>query len=113
MPQLSARELAEFVQDPLAEGVILDVREAWELAKARLDDPRVIHLPLSQLQRMEVSALPDSIPTSQKILVLCHHGQRSALVTSWLRSNGLAQASNIEGGIAAYSRLSGVDLNSY
>jgi rhodanese-related sulfurtransferase len=38
-----------------------------------------------------------------RIVVHCHHGGRSARVTSWLRQQGFANVQNMTGGIDAWS----------
>ncbi|MBV8580868.1 MAG: sulfurtransferase, partial [Candidatus Eremiobacteraeota bacterium] len=37
------------------------------------------------------------------IVVMCHHGGRSARVTQFLEANGYANAVNLDGGIDAWS----------
>ena len=75
--------------------VILDVREDWERDIARLDG--TLDIPLQ--------ALPDradEVPKDRHIIVMCHHGGRSARAMQWLRQNGY-EATNLEGGIDAYA----------
>lgn len=113
LPSITAIELHAFLENSQEEGVVLDVREAWELARARLQDPRVLHIPMSRLQRFGDSALPASCRDATRVLVMCHHGQRSAAVTAWLRSHATIPAFNVSGGIDAYSQLPDVGLKRY
>lgn len=84
--------------------VILDVREPYEVRYARLPMPQVCCAPLSQLAQQGAAALPAPAQDKQaEILVLCHHGVRSAQVTAWLRANGWHKAANLRGGIEAYA----------
>ncbi len=76
--------------------VILDVREPWERDIAMLKDS--LHISLQTLPEHFAD-----LPLDRHIVVMCHHGGRSAQATSWLRQNGFA-ASNLEGGIDAWSQ---------
>ena len=39
----------------------------------------------------------------ERLVVVCHHGQRSLNVTAWLRNQGFEQAQSLRGGIDAWS----------
>jgi rhodanese-related sulfurtransferase len=72
--------------------VLLDVREDDELVTAAVSG--ALHIPMKMVpQRM--AELPTEIP----LVVMCHHGGRSARVTAFLRQNGRTNAVNLEGGI--------------
>lgn len=104
IPGIDVRELARKLQSD-AGFVLLDVREAWELALARLEDPRLVHLPLSQLARQRLAAFPDDLQDrQQEIVVVCHHGVRSAQVTIWMLAQGWQRVSSLAGGLDAYAR---------
>lgn len=91
------------------QAIVLDVREPHELKMATLGD-WVVNAPLSALARQGPDALPEAArDKSAEILVLCHHGSRSAQVTAFLRKNGWTNVINIDGGIHAYSQF--VDPN--
>jgi rhodanese-related sulfurtransferase len=103
VPDISVQDVAA----KLANGddfILLDVREAQELAFAHLGDD-VTHVPLSHLAQQQLEALPDEIRNNQEaeIVVLCHHGSRSAQVTGWLRQQGWTNVLNMAGGIDAYA----------
>jgi len=76
--------------------VLLDVREAWELAVARLDP--CVHIPLG-----EVASRAGEIPGDCPVYVLCHGGVRSALAAQMLVAAGRRGVCNVRGGIAAWS----------
>jgi rhodanese-related sulfurtransferase len=76
---------------------LLDVREPWELDLCRIDGSLAI--PLDEL-RDRLAEVPGDAP----VIVVCHHGQRSAHATHWLRGAGRAQAVNLAGGIDAWAR---------
>ncbi len=93
---LLARELAE----RLARGedlFIVDVREAHELAIARL--PGALHLPLGQ-----IPARAHELPTDRTLVLACHHGARSMRALEVLRERGFTRLRNLSGGIDAWSR---------
>ncbi len=79
-----------------AKHVLLDVREPWELSVARLD-------PCLAIPMGEIAARTAEIPRGLPLYVLCHGGVRSAKVVEFLRAQGFANASNVRGGIAAWS----------
>lgn len=84
--------------------VLLDVREPYELELARIAGD-VVNVPLSELVAHREAALPAVLADRRaEIVVLCHHGVRSAQVTSWLRQLGYLRAYNLEGGIDAWAR---------
>jgi adenylyltransferase/sulfurtransferase len=84
--------------------ILLDVREPAELEKARLHHPNLILTPLSSITEKKAEALPDSLQRKdQEIIVICHHGIRSALVTTWLLNEGWQKVYSMAGGLAAYA----------
>lgn len=76
---------------------LLDVREAWELDICGFDD--ALHVPLADLPA-RLGDLPDDRP----LVVVCHHGVRSARATAALRRLGIDRAVNLDGGIDAWAR---------
>lgn len=76
---------------------LLDVREPWELDLCSFEGS--LNIPLDEL-----SARINEIPEDQPVIVVCHHGQRSAYATQWLRGAGRPQAINLSGGIDAWAR---------
>lgn len=76
--------------------VLLDVREPWELATARLDP--CLHIPMG-----EVAARTEEIPRDKPVYVMCHGGVRSGRVVEFLRGQGFGNVTNVRGGIAAWS----------
>jgi len=103
IPEISATELA--AKRAAGESfILLDVREPVELAYASLGED-VWHLPLSQLAYLQLTALPpEAQDQAAEIVVICHHGVRSAQVTAWLRQQGWQNVWNLRGGIDAYAR---------
>ena len=91
------------VKELLAAGdeqfLLLDCREPSEHATAHIDGAILIPM----------KAIPERISElapyrSGRIVVHCHHGGRSARVTTWLRQQGFASVQNMTGGIDAWSQ---------
>jgi len=71
------------------------------LQRAALRDPRVAVVPLSDIARRYLDALPSvTIDKDAEIVVFCHHGVRSAQVTLWMQSQGWSNVRSMAGGIA-------------
>ena len=104
LPEVSAQELNAWLQTR-PDVVILDVREPFEIRRARITDSRVVYAPLSLLASHPEPQLPPQASNPQAtIVVLCHLGMRSAQVVYWLRALGWQQVYNLSGGIDAYAQ---------
>ncbi|MBI4518351.1 MAG: rhodanese [Deltaproteobacteria bacterium] len=77
--------------------VVLDVREPEEVALAQV--PGSIHIPLTELP----GRLHELDP-GREIVVLCHHGIRSANVAAFLAQRDFEHVSNLAGGIDRWSQ---------
>lgn len=101
MQSLHVGQLKDFaVATPGA--VLLDVREPWELALARLELPG---LTLRHVPMHELPSRLDELDPAQPVVCICHHGARSAQVVAFLQRQGHGQAYNLDGGIDAWSAL--------
>lgn len=85
---------------------VLDVREPAETAICAIADSLAI--PMQQVPQNL-----DALPGDRPLIVVCHHGMRSAVVTDFLHANGFANARNLAGGIDAWSRLIEPDMPRY
>jgi rhodanese-related sulfurtransferase len=85
---------------------VLDVRESWELAICRLDP--CLHVPLATLPA-RFGELPRELP----LIVVCHHGIRSAQAVAWLRAKGFDNAVNLTGGIDSWARRIDRSMGTY
>jgi len=102
-PEISASESDELIKNENA--WILDVREEQEFYRARVEHARVVELPLSRLAAEGAEILPENLSSQdEKLIVMCHHGIRSAQVTVWLLNQGWKDVVSMEGGIAAYAQ---------
>lgn len=86
--------------------VLLDVREPWETDLVAVEGSMPI--PMRMLPG-RVAELPRDKP----VVVMCHHGGRSAQVMMWLREQGFDQATNLSGGIDAWARRIDPDMRTY
>lgn len=84
------------LQARLASGeelVLIDVREATELAICKLEG--VVHIPLGELTARAGELDPDA-----PVVCICHHGIRSAHAAGYLvTQRDFAQVYNLEGGV--------------
>lgn len=83
---------------------ILDIREYWEVETVSLKDPRVVILPMSIIGQKLHEAFPAELRDPEmQIVVMCHHGSRSASVAMWMSQNGWNNVWSLAGGIDAYA----------
>ncbi len=102
---LTVHELDELRRDGSLH-VLLDVREPSEVEICRIDGSR--HVPMGQLgDRLH------ELPRDRPVVVMCHHGIRSAMVVEQLRRLGIDSAVNLEGGIDAWAREIDPDMAVY
>ena len=76
---------------------LIDVREPLEHEIASIQGAKL--LPLSQFNEWIDDLKPD-----EEIIVMCHHGIRSANVCLFLLRNGFEKVFNLEGGIDLWSK---------
>jgi rhodanese-related sulfurtransferase len=75
----------------------IDVREPWEFSTASISGS--VLMPMGDVSARAHQELdPD-----ERLVILCHHGQRSLNVAVWLRNQGFEQAQSLRGGIDAWS----------
>jgi len=93
---ISPAELAERLKT--GEKVnLIDVREPMEFEIARIDGARL--LPLSRFNEWI-----DELDPEAEIVVMCHHGIRSANLCMFLIRNGFDRVFNLDGGIDLWSK---------
>jgi rhodanese-related sulfurtransferase len=85
--------------------LVLDVREPWELAIARLAG--TVDIPMN-----EVPARLTELPKEREIVVMCKSGGRSLKVAQYLDRQGYRVA-NLTGGIQAWASEVDPKLPSY
>jgi rhodanese-related sulfurtransferase len=105
VPEVSVQEVAQ----KRANGddfILLDVREPVELGYANLG-AGITAVSLSDIAERRLEALPAAVVADKtaEIVVVCHHGNRSAQVTAWLRQQGWTNVYNMAGGVDAYADI--------
>lgn len=85
--------------------------EAWLLDVREDDEWRAGHAGAAHhIPMYEIAHRQDELPADEPILVICHLGQRSRLVTDALRRAGYP-AANVEGGMDAWLAADGDVIN--
>lgn len=97
LPEISVAELRDRRAQPQPPRLI-DVRESDEWDIAHIEGAEL--LPLSQWPAIIATALPNP---AEPLLVLCHHGGRSARAADFLLRQGFTDVTNVAGGIDAWS----------
>jgi sulfur-carrier protein adenylyltransferase/sulfurtransferase len=85
---------------------LLDVREPWELALARIEGS--VAIPLN-----EIPARLKELDAAAAIIVMCKLGGRSQRAAEFLVANGFDRVSNLQGGIEAWARDIDPQLSAY
>jgi rhodanese-related sulfurtransferase len=94
--ELEPTEVARRLKESPADIVLLDVREEWERAEARIEPS--LHIPMQ-----EIAGRLGELPKGPTIVVYCHGGSRSAMVAGYLAGHGYPKTANLAGGIDAWS----------
>lgn len=84
--------------DAGAQFMLLDVREPVEYQTAHVEGSTLI--PMNEIPMRIQELDPD-----EHIVVMCHHGVRSANVAAWLRQQGFEKVQSMRGGIDLWSHL--------
>ena len=93
--EISPAEAAALLKENKAR--FIDVREPWEFATAKIDGS--VLMPMGDVP----SRAHQELDPDERLVVLCHLGQRSLNVAVWLRNQGFEQAQSLRGGIDAWS----------
>ena len=113
VPEIDVNELARKLKSDEA-FILLDVREASELDYAMIVDSRLKVVPMSRLAQLGVGALPEEVRQKDaEILVMCHHGIRSAKATEWLLTQGWTNVVSVRGGIDDYAKQIDASVGKY
>ena len=97
MEQLSPEALRRWIDDATRPApVLLDVRETWEMERCRLAN--VVHIPMGT-----IPARAAELDATRPIVVICHHGGRSAQVAMFLTRQGFTDVYNLQGGMHAWA----------
>ncbi|MGB6686780.1 MAG: rhodanese-like domain-containing protein [Terracidiphilus sp.] len=93
--EISPAEAAELLKEKSAR--FIDVREPWEFATAKIEGSEP--MPMGEVP----SRAHQELDPEERLVILCHHGQRSLNTAVWLRNQGFEQAQSLRGGIDAWS----------
>lgn len=94
--EISPIYLQQQLLDNAEQFFLLDVRESFEYGIAKLEASSLI--PMNQ-----IPARLTEIEADKKVVVICHHGMRSAQVAYFLDEQGIA-CFNLTGGIDAWAK---------
>jgi len=78
--------------------VLIDCREQDEFDLVHIDHSRLV--PMSELEQ-KAGELKDL--KQKEIIVYCHHGRRSMMVTKWMFEHGFTNVKSMAGGIDRWS----------
>jgi rhodanese-related sulfurtransferase len=97
MQNLAPADLAlRLTQSETPAPLLLDVREPWEFATCHIAGSQP--MPMSS-----VPARAEELDPEAEIVVICHHGMRSAQVCMFLERQGFSRVFNLAGGVAAWA----------
>lgn len=83
----------------LDEGALLvDVREAHEVAQLAYDVPGMLHIPLSEFEERF-----SEIPKDRKVVMACRSGARSLRAAGFLANQGYSQVVNMQHGMIRWA----------
>ena len=94
---VDANEAARRIRDDPDRPMLLDVRERHEFVQVRA--PGAALLPISTF-----AARVHELPADRPLLVICHTGNRSGAVASYLARSGRKGVFNVVGGMDAWER---------
>lgn len=95
---ITTTEVAELLKRDPGRVFLLDVREDDERAAATILPS--LHIPMH--------SVPDrlaELPRDRRLIVYCHHGERSYAVAGYLETEGFSDVANLTGGIDEWSRV--------
>ena len=92
--EISASAAAKLIRDEST--VLLDVREDEELAICQIEG--ALHIPMGEFPNRI-----DALPRDKQLIIFCHHGMRSLNVCQFLEARGFTNATNMTGGVHAWS----------
>jgi len=113
IPEIDVQALAAKLRSK-DQFILLDVREQWEVDAVSLSDSRLAIVPMTSLAQLGVAGLPEAAQSREsELLVLCHHGVRSAQVAAWLSARGWTRVYSVSGGIDEYARKVDPSIGTY
>jgi rhodanese-related sulfurtransferase len=77
--------------------LLLDIREKRETDVLKFDVPKLLYIPISELEERYLE-----IPRDEKIIVVCETGERSLRVVSFLQKLGFTNVLNMKKGLVKW-----------
>lgn len=97
MRQITAPALAAWLDEQQRPApLLLDVREPWEFDHCHIEGSLLMPMAV-------VPARMAEIDREREVVVICHHGGRSAQVCLFLEYQGFAHVLNLAGGVASWA----------
>lgn len=93
--EIDAAELAQWVSDTSHQLRVIDVRQPEEVAMGTV--PKAEHLPLHSLP-----ARLNELSPSDKLVIICRSGARSAQACMFLQQQGFSDVHNLRGGMMGW-----------
>ena len=94
---LSAPALANWLKENSQPPRLIDVREPWEFAICHIQGSQLI--PMSSIAQNLIH-----LPKNQDLVVICHHGIRSAQVGHYLEKHAYTKVNSLAGGVDAWAK---------
>ncbi len=99
MKEINASELGQWLQDEVNPCHVIDVREMPEIAQGTI--PRAKPIPLATLP-----ARMDELDRTQRLVIICRSGARSAQACRFLQQQGYDNVYNLRGGVVGWAHQS-------
>lgn len=105
MRSISPEELKEMLDAgrPLR---LIDVRDSWEFDLCRIAASE--NIPMSELPERI-----DLLDRDAELVIICHHGTRSAQAAAYLENAGFGSVANLEGGVDGWAAAIDPDMPQY
>ncbi len=95
--QIDVHEVQQLL-DQQADVLLLDCRTPEEYAQVRIEGAKWI--PMDEIEHRVTELAADR---ERRMVVYCHHGRRSDMVSDWLRTKGFPRVQSLRGGIDAWA----------
>ena len=93
MKSVTTEQLRQLIH--LQQGLVLDVREAWEFEEGHIEG--AVNIPTSQfMERFE------EIPKNENVFIICEHAVRSKRVYHFLEEMGYEKIVDVAGGMSEW-----------
>ncbi|PCH62788.1 MAG: sulfurtransferase [Gammaproteobacteria bacterium] len=105
MDDITPQELKELLEKDLPP-IVIDVRQDWEYEKCHIEGSLLISMD-------QISDHIGEFDPEEGIVVVCHHGMRSAQVAQYLIQSGFTNIINLAGGLDAWAKELDPEMEQY